>query len=421
MKNFFKSLLFSALFFSLTNLYSQSEHKLSASFDCEQLISSSDCANALIINAYGKINFNCTPEGYGDELEIKNNSSKSVFFEKEHNTVWLKFKALKDGFLTFKLVPNNITYDYDYALFKTESVNLCERIINKSFQPIRSNNSRNNKDEMSVTGLSMMAGSDFVPSGIGNNLSKAIKVVKGELFMLVIDNVYKGNEGFSLRFEYLEVKTIEGEIRDEQTGEPIKANVTWENKKTGEILASTTSNSIDGKFKLEAPVYVNNPNAEFTLSTYINNYFFKEVFIKTKDIESIYTEPIRIVLPKLEKGKKMRLHNINFHGNLATFYPTAKPTLKRLKKLMKLNPNLQILIEGHTNGFGTYSEEHINRIKQLSEQRAEAVKSYLMENDISEKRMRTIGYNSSRMLFPKPRTLKEEHLNRRVEILVTGY
>ena len=119
--------------------------------------------------------------------------------------------------------------------------------------------------------------------------------------------VYKGNEGFSLRFEYLEVKTIEGEIRDEQTGKPIKANVTWENKKTGEILATTTSNPSDGKFKIEAPVYVNKPNAEFTLSTYINNYFFKEIFIKTKDIESLYTEPIRIVLPKLEKGKKKLL------------------------------------------------------------------------------------------------------------------
>jgi len=420
MKNLFRTFLLFTLFFFITNLYSQSEHKLSASFDCEQLISSSDCANALIIKANGKINFTCTPDGFGEELEIKNNSPKSVYFEKEHNTVWLKFKALKDGFLAFKLVPNNFTYDYDYTLFKTESDSQCERIINKSIQPIRANNSRNNKDEMSVTGLSMIARSDFVPSGIGNHLSKAIKVVKGELFMLVIDNVYKGNEGFSLRFEYLEVKTIEGEIRDEQTGEPIKANVTWENKKTGEILATTTSNPIDGKFKLEAPVYVNNPNAEFTLSTYINNYFFKEIFIKTKDIETIYTEPIKIVLPKLEKGKKMRLHNINFHGDLATIYPTSKPSLKRLKKLMKLNPSLNILIEGHTNGLITNQIE-ISRSQILSEQRAEAVKSYLMENNISDKRIRTIGYNSSRMLFPEMRNLKETHQNRRVEILVTGY
>ena len=329
MKNLFRSLLLFTLFLSITNIYSQSPKLLKDTINCEQLISSSDCANALIIKANGKINFTCTPDGFGEELEIKNNSPKSVYFEKEHNTVWLKFKALKDGFLTFKLVPNNFTYDYDYALFKPESDSLCERIINKSIQPIRANNSRNNENEMSVTGLSMMAGSDFVPSGIGNNLSKAIKVVKGELFILVIDNVYKGDEGFSLRFEYLEVKTIEGEIKDEQTGKPIKANVTWENKKTGEILATTTSNSSDGKFKLEAPVYVNKPNVEFTLSTYINNYFFKEIFIKTKDIESLYTEPIRIVLPKLEKGKKMRLHNINFHGDLATFYPTAKPTLRR--------------------------------------------------------------------------------------------
>ena len=121
------------------------------------------------------------------------------------------------------------------------------------------------------------------------------------------------------------------------------------------------------------------------------------------------------MLPKLEKGKKMRLHNINFHGDLATIYPTSKPSLKRLKKLMKLNPSLNILIEGHTNGLITNQIE-ISRSQILSEQRAEAVKSYLMENNISDKRIRTIGYNSSRMLFPEMRNLKETHQNRRVEI-----
>ena len=396
-------------------------HAQKTSFKCDELTSCSDCTSALNIKAIGKIIFKCSPIGHGDNLEIKNNPSNSIYFAKEHNTVWLKFRAVEEGFLTFKLTPDNIDYDYDYSLFKVDKDANCGEIINKSVKPIRSNISRNNKAKNSITGLSMTAKNDFIPSGIGEIYSKALKVTKGDYFILSIDNVYKGNDGFSLKFEYLELKIIEGEVKDEKTGEPLKATLAWENTKTGEVLASTTSNSEDGKFRLEAPVYVNDENnTEFTLSSYINNYFFKESFVKTNSIDFQFISPIEIVLPKLEKGKKMKLHNINFHGDLATYFNSAKPTLRRLKKLMALNTTLAIVIEGHTNGAVT-TKEDLDRTQKLSEDRAMAIKNYLISNGIDKKRIETIGYNSSRMLYPNMETEKQQHLNRRVEILVSDY
>jgi len=142
--------------------------------------------------------------------------------------------------------------------------------------------------------------------------------------------------------------------------------------------------------------------------------------VKTNSIDLQFISPIEIVLPKLEKGKKMKLHNINFHGDLATYFNSAKPTLRRLKKLMALNPKLAIVIEGHTNGFYT-NQIDIDRTQELSEQRAAAVKNYLTSKGIDEKRIETIGYNSSRMLYPKMETEHQQHLNRRVEILVSDY
>ena len=79
----------------------------------------------------------------------------------------------------------------------------CQQIINKSILPIRTNISRNNTDNFSKTGLSINAKNEFINSGVGNNYSKALKVNRGELLYLVIDNVYGGSNGFSLIFKYL--------------------------------------------------------------------------------------------------------------------------------------------------------------------------------------------------------------------------
>ena len=84
------------------------------------------------------------------------------------------------------------------------------------------------------------------------------------------------------------------------------------------------------------------------------------------------------------------------------------------------NSTLAIVIEGHTNGAVT-TKEDLDRTQKLSEDRAMAIKNYLISNGIDKKRIETIGYNSSRMLYPNMETEKQQHLNRRVEILVSDY
>ena len=121
-----------------------------------------------------------------------------------------------------------------------------------------------------------------------------------------------------------------------------------------------------------------------------------------------------MVLPELKAGKRTTLNNINFEGGVALFLPTAKPSLERLAKLMKKNPRLKILIEGHTNGCPGNSQE-------LSEHRALAVKNYLVKNKISADRINTIGLNCEFMLYPLTSNEGKQSLNRRVEIVVEDY
>ena len=385
---------------------------------CDKILNCSDCNKALPIFGSGEYNFSCLPKGNGDILEISNNSNKSKYFAKEHNTVWLKFKAEHTALFSLKLIPNNLEYDLDFALFKLDTNNYCENIRSKKLEPIRANNCRNDKSIQSKTGTSLQAENEFIPAGPGENYSKVIQVKKGDSLLLVIDNVYYGQEGFTLILDYLKTKTISGIIKDENTGEPISSDLTWENANTGELLTSATNNDSTGKFEFEAPVYIDKRDAKYILVSKAPNYFFNEIIFTAADIaDSNVIKHINVVLPKLKKGNKIQLHSINFYGDKDICLPSATATLKRLYKIMKKNPKLNIEIEGHTNGCS--SGETFSQI--LSDNRAKRIKLYLTDKKIDASRISTIGYNCSRMLYPNMETEHKQMLNRRVEILVTSY
>ena len=108
------------------------DQKKTMSFNCKDLKNVGDCKNAIIIFTRKFIDFNCTPLGYGNVLEFEKNNSKSLhFFEREHNTIWLKFKSPYDGLLAFDLIPKNKEYDYDFSLYKSEENNICDVITKK--------------------------------------------------------------------------------------------------------------------------------------------------------------------------------------------------------------------------------------------------------------------------------------------------
>ena len=84
---------------------------------------------------------------------------------------------------------------------------------------------------------------------------------------------------------------------------------------------------------------------------------------------------------------------------------------------MKKNKSLTIRIDGHTNGC----PEGVASSQDLSLSRASTVKSFLAKKGIDSERITIKGFNCTQMLFPANGTEEQQSLNRRVEILVTGY
>ena len=112
------------------------------------------------------------------------------------------------------------------------------------------------------------------------------------------------------------------------------------------------------------------------------------------------------------------------HGS-ADLKPAAISQLQKLGELIRRNPNATFVIEGHTDSTGT---PEVNQ--QLSEERAESVKNWLVENmAIAPERIGTVGMGSSKLIV-QPQAfdmtkqaeidaeIARQQPNRRVEIVI---
>lgn len=100
------------------------------------------------------------------------------------------------------------------------------------------------------------------------------------------------------------------------------------------------------------------------------------------------------------------LPTVLFKLATAELLTAARPALNRLAEELRARPALRLRIAGHTDRLGESDKNQV-----LSEQRAEAVKSYLVKAGIAAERLSTIGYGDKQPLYPSP-----DARNRRVEV-----
>ena len=106
------------------------------------------------------------------------------------------------------------------------------------------------------------------------------------------------------------------------------------------------------------------------------------------------------------------MESIYFKIESANLEPGSLTTLQKLLKMMDENPAIIIEIAGHTDSTGT-KEFNLS----LSKKRAESVASYLIQNGVSSKRIRTAGYGDTKPLA-NDSTEEGRRKNRRTEITI---
>lgn len=357
--------------------------------------------------------------GYGDQLEFTNSSEKKChIFEKEENSIWYLITVPDSGDFSFDILPEKASDDWDFLLYEHKK-KFCKRITDNKIAPIRSNLSRSAK-----TGTASNANSKFVGPGINENYSQSVVAKKGGQYVLVINNPKKSGKRHTLKLHFTknrpspiaekevpqkkEVSTLllKLEFKDKEHTNPLPSNVNITGVRKDVIELKDISEFETNVSRKNRLVFINASSKGYMLTS-------SELKLKTKKTELNLT----ILLEPIIKGKKVNLKKIQFFGNRADFLPTAKGSLLSLLDFMKINESVKIKIEGHVNGPG---QRNSKDYKELSDKRAKAVKTYLVENGIDQNRISFEGYGNSKMIHPHPKNETQMSENRRVEIKITS-
>lgn len=108
---------------------------------------------------------------------------------------------------------------------------------------------------------------------------------------------------------------------------------------------------------------------------------------------------------------KIVTHGINFDIDKATIRPESMGTLNMIMNIMKNNPDIKFEIDGHTDNTGTSAHN-----LDLSQERADAVKTQLVSMGIDASRLTTKGLGDTKPISDN-NTLEGKANNRRVEFI----
>lgn len=203
------------------------------------------------------------------------------------------------------------------------------------------------------------------------------------------------------------VVLISGKVLEAKSGKPVAAAIKYEDLATGKEIGSASTNPTTGIYKITLPAG-HNYGYRAEAAGYIP---ISENLDVTN--EKVYRELERdLTLVPFEKGEVVRVNNIFFETGKALLRPESYPELDRIAKLLTQHPTMEIAIAGHTDSIGSPVTN-----KQLSEDRANAVETYLIGKGIAAKRLRTRGYGETQPIAPNS-TESGRQQNRRVEFTI---
>ncbi|MBT6439736.1 MAG: OmpA family protein, partial [Flavobacteriales bacterium] len=198
---------------------------------------------------------------------------------------------------------------------------------------------------------------------------------------------------------------FKGKVVDAITGKTIEASLEIVDNANGKTISTFKSNSVTGKFLLSLPAGTN-----YGISVKKTNYLFHSENFNLPSDGAFNMIDKTIELKNIEIGSKIALRNVFFATGSSTVTDESYPELDRLVKLLNDVPRLKIEISGHTDNQGS---DKLNT--KLSQERAEAVMTYVANKGISGGRMTAKGYGPSQPVANNNTSTGRQE-NRRTEL-----
>lgn len=206
---------------------------------------------------------------------------------------------------------------------------------------------------------------------------------------------------------------VKGKLIDAKTGKPIAAKIFFEQLPDGTRAGVAKSSAETGEYEIRLPGgFLYSVRAEAT------DHISESQTLDLRDLKAnglmnhpdIRLTPIEVVV--VEEGASITLNTIFFDFDQSILKPESFPELDRIALLMGERSTMTIEISGHTDPIGTESYN-----LGLSERRAKAVSSYLVEKGVAFNRITTRYFGESQLKV-NSRTKDGNRKNRRVEFKI---
>lgn len=199
---------------------------------------------------------------------------------------------------------------------------------------------------------------------------------------------------------------IKGKVTDAATGKPVESDVELYDLKTGKLATAAYSDPQTGEFLVCLP-----RGQEYALNASADGYLFYSKNYSVAQSEAIGAD-LEVELNPITAGEKIELRNIFFETASFELLPASTVELDKLVKLMATNSTMRIEVGGHTDNVGNDATN-----QKLSEQRANAVRDYLIAHGIEASRVLAKGYGETRPVATND-TDEGRARNRRTEVTV---
>ncbi len=223
------------------------------------------------------------------------------------------------------------------------------------------------------------------------------------------------------------VAHLKGLVFDEISFKPLEAKLEITDKKTGDIIASFTSEKTTGEFYVSLPI-----GKTYGLKVTADKYLDQE---ETVDIPDTLSDPEinkAIIMKKFQftslngiksdkiffedkeilVGERIVLNNVLFDFDKYDLRSESTVELDKWVKFLTANPSLKIEILGHTDNKGTAEYNYT-----LSDNRANVVYEYFVSKGINKDRMKWKGYGFD-LPVATNKTDAGRQKNRRTEIKI---
>lgn len=199
---------------------------------------------------------------------------------------------------------------------------------------------------------------------------------------------------------------LEGVVYAQGNRKPLEASITLTDNKSLAQLGQARTEA-DGSFVTLLPTY-----GLISINVLSPGYLFFGQNLRMDTLQNRRSVARAIQLEPISIGSTLILRNIYFDTGKWDLLTNSFPELERLVSFLELNPRVVIEVSGHTDNTGNKDQK-----VELSLNRANAVRDYLISKGIDGDRLRVKGYGMYRPIAPN-NTYTGRQKNRRVEFMV---